>query len=106
MQRVCGSDYITALKRQAIYKTNQYNAQHFRTVNPVKLNGQQYNDQIMVCVPPPEVCNPTVGCVGGTVRQTRNHALLQDYKFGRQYNYVRCRCPSGTICYLCQPCAF
>jgi len=102
MQRVCSSDYITAIKRQTLYKENKSNAVTQHTVNPVKKNGFTYNNKIAICLP--KTCVPG-NCTGGVVTAAQSYALLQDYNFGHQYNQIRCACPAGETCYLCVPCA-
>jgi len=103
MQRLCSSDYITALKQQAIYNTNKSNAVNFKTVNPLKTNGFRYNRDWVICQP--TTCT-TTDCSGGVLTTASSYENKQDFNAGKQWTYVRCLCPQGQTCYLCRPCAF
>ena len=121
MNRVSSSDYIKAKKQNAIYKELKYNAQYTvpNTVNPVKNNGVQYNNNIGINIP--NNCTP-LECSGGTLQYAKSYDLLYDFNHGKIYNYNRCQCntnPETQLpcqanskclllgkCCLCFTCAF
>ena len=121
MNRVCSSDYIKAKKQNAIYTELQYNSKYTvpHTVNPVKKNGQTYNDNISILLN--KNCS-TTDCSGGQLNHAKNYDLLYDFTHGKIYNYNRCQCnksitppnpcqaESGCVllgqCCTCFVCAF
>ena len=121
MNRVSSSDYITAKKQNAIYKELKYNAQYTmpNTVNPVKNNGVQYNDNINIIIP--NNCTPQ-DCSGGILQHAKSYDLLYGFNHGQLYNYNRCQCNTNPAdqgecqaqsnclllgkCCLCVKCAF
>ena len=108
MHRVDSSDYISAKKKNVIYSELKQNARNFQTVNPVKTNGNTYNDNISIILN--KSCSPA-SCPGGCLVHTKNYELLNDFNQGKFYNYLRCNPTCQTKCIpcsnpatSCQPC--
>lgn len=108
MHRVDSSDYISARKRNVMYNELKQNAKNLQTVNPVKTNGQTYNNNFFILLN--KDCNNT-SCGGGCLANAKSYELLNDFNQGKIYNYIRCdptcqtKCiPCSSPATSCQPC--
>lgn len=91
MKKASSSDYITIKKQKTIYTELKNNLANNNTPNPIKLNGNDYNNNIIVY---DASCNSfsTHSCI----KFAKSFDLLLNYSKGKEYV---CRGCKNTSCF-------
>jgi hypothetical protein len=83
MKKSSASDYINAKKQNAIYSELNINVNNFnKTPNPLKLNGGQYNNNVIVY---DTSCNTF-----NNIKFAKSYDLIMNYNRGKEYSCIRC----------------
>jgi hypothetical protein len=83
-KKVDSGDYINYKKRTAI--AGEYAKANPANINPVKMNGKQYNKNFTFI---PTLNTPTTD-ISNCLIYAQSYALKQDYTFGANYLYKVC----------------
>jgi len=91
MKKGDASDYISIKRQQAMYAELSKNALIENTTNPLKKNGEKYNDNLIIIKKSTTDC-----CVGGSdLRYAKNYNFKMDYYKGKDYRNYKCAIPTN-----------
>jgi hypothetical protein len=85
MKKASSGDYISIKRQSTIYKEIKNNIENGYTSNPVKDNGQQYNNNI-------SISNNSTYCPHCKVRFAKSFQMLSDYYKGQNKFIYLCIC--------------
>ena len=90
MKKGSSSDYIAIKKQNAIYKELSQNASNLGTINPVKADGQTYNNNLTILEKNiQDSCNSG----GKNIKYVKSYGLRMNYYKGRDYKNYKCAIP-------------
>lgn len=92
MKKGSSSDYIDIKKQNAIYKELSQNATNLGTINPVKTNGQTYNNKLTILKKNTQKC---CNSRGKNIKYVNSYGLQMNYYKGRDYKNYKCAIPTN-----------
>ena len=81
MKKGASSDYIAIKKQNAIYEEIPKNASIYGTTNPLKPNGQTYNNNFTI--------------LEKNIKYVKSYGLRMNYYKGRDYKNYKCAIPTN-----------